>query len=297
MSLVVVGSIGLDSISTPVGSVNDTLGGSAIYASLSASYFTDVRIVGVVGEDFPASALDLLRKHNIALDGLEIVPGKTFRWKGVYHKWNQADTLATELNVFADFSPHIPEGCRNCHSLLLGNIHPDLQLQVLSETKSYTHVACDTMNYWISRCPDKLAEVIKQVHIVFMNEDEIRDFTKKDNIYDAARIVLSMGPALVVVKRGEYGSVAIMQDDMFFVPAYPLAQVKDPTGAGDSFAGAFMAIIENSATLDLESVKAGLIYGTIMAANNVCEFGVLGLEDINPSIIEQMKVDLIRWTR
>jgi len=297
LSLVIVGSIGLDTICTPVGKVHDAPGGSAVYGSLAGSYFTQVNIIGVVGQDYPASARDLLHKHGVNLDGLEYAEGKTFRWSGEYKDWNKADTLKTELNVFADFVPKIPQNCRSCHSLLLANIHPELQLKVLEETRSYTHVACDTMNYWIKGCPGALREVISKVQIVFMNEDEVRDFTAQRDIFRAAKYVLDMGPELVVIKRGEYGSVAISQSDVFFAPAFPIHEVKDPTGAGDSFAGAFMAYLEGAQRGDFEHVKDAIRYGTVMAAYNVSEFSVVGLLGIDRAKIEQDKEKLCRMTR
>lgn len=297
MSLVIVGSIGLDTISTPAGKVEEALGGSAVYASLSASYFTQVNIIGVVGQDYPASARQIMQRHRINLDGLEVAEGKTFRWSGAYTNWNQAETLSTELNVFADFVPKLPANCTSCHSLLLGNIHPQLQLEVLKNTVSYTHLACDTMNFWIKGCPDLLKEVISKVQIVFMNEDETREFTGETNIFKAARTVLNMGPQLMVVKRGEYGSMAITEDEIFFVPAFPVTGVKDPTGAGDSFAGAFMACLQDAPSLDFEHVKEAIRYGTVMAAYNVSEFSVEGLLDLNKDRIDEDKKKLCRMTR
>ena len=293
----IVGSIGLDTISTPAGKVEEALGGSAVYASLSASYFTQVNIIGVVGQDYPASARQIMQRHRINLDGLEVAEGKTFRWSGAYTNWNQAETLSTELNVFADFVPKLPANCTSCHSLLLGNIHPQLQLEVLKNTVSYTHLACDTMNFWIKGCPDLLKEVISKVQIVFMNEDETREFTGETNIFKAARTVLNMGPQLMVVKRGEYGSMAITEDEIFFVPAFPVTGVKDPTGAGDSFAGAFMACLQDASSLDFEHVKEAIRYGTVMAAYNVSEFSVEGLLDLNKDKIDEDKKKLCRMTR
>lgn len=297
MSLVIVGSVGLDTISTPAGKVEDALGGSAVYGSLSGSYFTQVNIIGVVGQDYPASAREVLSRHSVNLDGLEYKEGKTFRWKGEYKNWNKAETLLTELNVFADFVPQIPQNCASCHSLLLANIHPELQLQVLDKTKAYTHVACDTMNYWIKGCPDALREVISKVQIVFMNEDEVKDFTSEQDIFKAAKSILRLGPRLMIIKRGEYGSVAISESDIFFAPALPVAQVKDPTGAGDSFAGAFMGYLEGSGDLEFELVKDAVRYGTVMAAYNVSEFSVQGLLDLKREKIDEDKELLCRMTR
>jgi sugar/nucleoside kinase (ribokinase family) len=291
-----VGSIGLDTISTPSGSVVDAIGGSAVYASISASYFTQVNLIGVVGKDYPASAIDVLSRHRINLDGLEIAEGKTFRWSGAYHDLNKAETLRTELNVFADFVPKLPASCSSCHTLLLANIHPSLQLQVLEETPDYNHVACDTMNFWISGCPDELALVISKVHIVFMNEDEVKSFTGKPDIFSAANSILEMGPKLVLVKRGEYGSVAVQMNSLFFAPAYPIIQVKDPTGAGDTFAGAFMACLEGHVELSPDVIKNALRYATVMAGQNVSEFSIKGILDLERNTIDEYKEELCRMT-
>jgi sugar/nucleoside kinase (ribokinase family) len=296
LSLVIVGSIGLDSIVTPSGSVSDAIGGSAVYGSISASYFTMVNIIGVVGNDYPASAIEILNRHGVNLDGMEIAEGKTFRWSGKYLNLNKAETLSTELNVFADFIPRLPANCSSCHSLLLANIHPSLQLKVLEETHEYHHVACDTMNFWINGCPDELAQVIARVHIVFMNEDEVKAFTQRDDIFSAAQDILSSGPSLVVIKRGEYGSVAITGQGMYFAPAYPVMEVKDPTGAGDTFAGAFMACLEGQYELNGETIKEALRYATVMAAMNVAEFSVQGILDLKPETIEEYKENLCQMT-
>lgn len=296
MSLVIVGSIGLDTISTPAGAVQDALGGSAIYGALAASYFTKAHIVGVLGTDFPIDGLKLLQDHGIILEGLDFKEGKTFRWSGKYNTWNKAETLLTELNVFADFSPVLPESFKCCKSLLLANIHPALQLQVLNQISSYSHLACDTMNYWINLCPEELAKVIRRMDIVFMNEDEVRDWTKKADIYSAAKEILAVGPKWVIVKRGEYGSVAISSEYMYFAPAYPVETVIDPTGAGDSFAGAFMAYIANHTTLSPAVIREAVRYGTVLAAMNVQNFSVLGLVKRSKEEIETKKDKLIKWT-
>jgi len=296
MSLVIVGSIGLDTIRTHAGSVVDAIGGSAVYGSISASYFTDVNIIGVVGEDYPPHAIEIMKRHGICLDGLEVASGKTFRWNGEYHDLNKAETLLTELNVFADFVPKLPQSCSSCHSLLLANIHPKLQMEVLLQSSSYAHLACDTMNFWIASCPEELAEVISKVHIVFMNEDEVRDFTNEKDIFQAARKLLDMGPELIVVKRGEYGSVAVREDEIFFAPAYPIGNVKDPTGAGDSFAGAFMACLEGHGELSSTAIRDAIRYATVMAALNVSEFSVTGILDLKRNDIDNYKEKLCQMT-
>lgn len=296
MSLVIVGSIGLDTISTPAGAVTDALGGSAIYGALAASYFSPTCIVGVLGTDYPQAGLDLLRQHGVNLDGLDFKEGKTFRWSGKYISWNKAETLKTDLNVFADFSPQLPESCKTCKSLLLANIHPLLQMQVLAQTGSYAHVACDTMNYWIGLCPDELSRVIKKMDLVFMNEDELRDYTGVSELFAAARFILAMGPKWVIIKRGEYGSIAVSADDMFFAPAYPVETVQDPTGAGDSFAGAFMAYLANFPAITPVAIRDAVRYGTVLAAMDVADFSVKGLSGKSRTEIDAYKERLIKWT-
>ncbi|MDD4308892.1 MAG: PfkB family carbohydrate kinase [Candidatus Cloacimonetes bacterium] len=296
MSLVIVGSIALDTVSTPEGEVQDTLGGSAIYGSLAASSFCPTHIVGVLGSDYPASGLQLLEEHGINLEGLDFKEGKTFRWSGKYTNWNRAETLNTELNVFADFSPELPESYLCCKCLLLANIHPRLQLQVLNQINSYHHLACDTMNYWISLCKDELEQVIKRVDIVFMNEDELREYTGKKDVFEAAKEILTIGPEWVIIKRGEYGSVAVSSSNLFFAPAYPVTKVKDPTGAGDCFAGAFMAYLANHPIINHQVIREAVRYGTVLAAMNVQDFGVQGIIGKSRAEIEVYKEHLIKWT-
>lgn len=296
MSLVIVGSLGLDDISTPAGSVQEALGGSAIYAAVAATHFCTPYIVGVVGKDFPSESLQMLKDQGINLEGLEIKDGKTFRWGGVYNSWNRAETTFTDLNVFAEFSPRLIDCCKCCKSLLLANIHPQLQLQVLQQINSYNHVACDTMNYWIGLCPEELRNVLKRVDLVFMNEDEIRDYTGCKDIFSAAREVLALGPKWVIVKRGEYGSVAIAEAGMFFFPAYPVTEVVDPTGAGDVFAGAFMGYVATFPELKPEVVKEAMRYATVLAALNVQNFSIRGLLGTTLDEINSLKEEMLEWT-
>jgi len=295
MSLVIVGSIGLDSIETPAGKVDEVLGGSAIYGALAASHFIQAKVVGVVGDDFPEEGFALLKGHNVDLEGLEVIPGKTFRWKGKYTNFNQAETLSTELNVFAGFSPKLPASYRKCRSLLLGNIHPDLQMQVLDAVEDFDIVACDTMNYWINLCPERLTEVVRRVDIVLINEDEIRQYTGEKSIFKAAVKMLGLGPKAILIKRGEYGSVMVTEDNYYFVPAYPVETVKDTTGAGDSFAGGFIGYLSTLEKIDDSGLRKAIRYGTILAAMNVSEFSVDGLTKVGRAEIEQMLTKLEGW--
>jgi sugar/nucleoside kinase (ribokinase family) len=297
MSLVIVGSIGLDTIETPVGKVTDALGGSAVYGALAASYFTKVHTVGVVGSDFPQEHIELLLKHDIGIDGLEIREGNTFRWAGRYENWNQAQTLDTQLNVFGDFNPVLPESCQTCNSLLLGNIHPSLQLQVLDQIRSYRFAAADTMNFWINGARDLLDKVVEKVDIVFINEDELKLYTGEKSVWTAAEVVLNKGPKLLVLKRGEYGSVLISDEMMFFAPAYPIVEVKDPTGAGDSFAGGFMGYLAKMGEMTPQNLREACLYGTVMAALNVSEFSVVKLANHSFEHIEIMHDELKNWMK
>lgn len=296
MSLVVVGSVALDSVETKAGKVSEALGGSSVYATIAASYLTQPYVVGVVGEDYPAEGIALLKAHGVALDGLQTVPGKTFRWSGRYEDWNRAETLLTELNVFADFQPQIPSCCKCCRSLLLANIHPSLQLSVLNQIDSYQWVAADTMNYWIKGCPEELEKVIRRVHILFMNEAEIMQYTGENNVFEAADSILGRGVKAVVVKRGEYGVLVVSRNDMYFAPAYPVRAVVDPTGAGDSFAGGFMGYLANCDTLDHASIRDAVLHGTVLAAMNVSAFSVQGICGLDPNTIAEKVRELARWT-
>ncbi len=295
MSLVIVGSIALDSITTPNGSITDALGGSAIYASLAARHFCEPHLVGVVGNDFPISSLQMLKKRGINIDGLEIKTGKTFRWKGEYQQWNYALTQETQLNVFADFDPQLPSSCIAGDFLLLGNIHPALQLSVLNQIGTHKLSSCDTMNYWIDRTYIQLLEVIKRVDIVFINEEEIRTLTTLQNVYSAGQKVLELGPRIVVIKRGEYGSVVMGRNFLFFAPGYPVKEIIDPTGAGDSFAGGFMGYLTKVGKFDEQTIKEATIYGTVMASYNVSSFSTQVLESVEKYEIDKRKKELHEW--
>lgn len=287
MSLVIVGSVALDSVKTPHGEVSNVLGGSTMYASMASKHFCNTQIVGVVGKDFPQMHLDLLAKHHICTSGLEVVPGKTFCWKGVYNDLNRAETLDTQLNVFADFDPKIPANYANSKFLFLANIDPDLQLKVMEQIEKADVVGCDTMNFWISSKKDELMQVIRQVDILFVNDAEIKQLTGLENIYEAAEKLLEMGPKYLVVKRGEFGSVLIGKDELFFSPVFPVKKVLDPTGAGDSFAGGFMGYIAGAKKLDKQTLRKAMLYGTVLASFNVESFSLQRLIDIDLKQISQ----------
>ncbi|MFV1951753.1 MAG: PfkB family carbohydrate kinase [Nitrospinota bacterium] len=288
MSLLVVGSIAFDSVKTPFGEVEEVLGGSATYFSVSASYFTDVCMVAVVGEDFPDKNIELLKSRSIDVEGIERRKGKTFRWRGRYgYDLNEAHTLDTELNVFADFLPDIPERYRDCEYVFLANIDPELQMEVLSQVKNPKLVACDTMNFWIEGKMEALKETLSMVNILIINDAEARELGGEANIVTAAKKILSFGPETLVIKRGEYGSLMFTDSSIFSAPAYPLEYVYDPTGAGDSFAGGFMGYIANIDNVTEETKRQGVIFGSTMASFNVEDFSLNRLKGLKGREIEE----------
>lgn len=283
MSLLVVGSLALDTVATPFDKVKDALGGSATYISLSASYFSGpVFLVGVVGKDFPKNYIELLEKHNIDTDGLQVIDGKTFRWSGKYHyDLNVRDTLLTELNVFEKFDPMIPEKFRRARFVCLGNIDPALQLKVLNQMANPSFVVCDTMNYWIEGKKEELIEVLKRVNVLIINDSEARLLAQDPNLIKAARMIRSMGPEILIIKKGEHGALLFMDEIIFSTPAYPLEMIYDPTGAGDTFAGGFIGYLHKTNDLSVESVKSAVVFGSTLASFCVEKFSVNGLLNLN----------------
>ncbi|MCX5886158.1 MAG: PfkB family carbohydrate kinase [Proteobacteria bacterium] len=275
MDILVVGSVAFDSVETPFGKVEDVLGGSAIYFSVAASFFSKVGIVAVVGEDFPSLYLEFLKEKNIDIGGLKKVKGSTFRWKGKYgFDLNEALTLDTRLNVFQDFRPEIPERYRDAEYVFLANIDPELQLRVLDQVENPKLVALDTMNFWIEGKPDKLKEAVARVDIFVINEAEAREFMQEPNLVKAAKKILSLGPKTLIVKRGEYGALMFHGDSVFSAPAYPLEFIYDPTGAGDSFAGGFMGYLANTRNAEDGVIRQAMIFGSVMASFNVEDFSL-----------------------
>ncbi|MCD6177335.1 MAG: sugar kinase, partial [Candidatus Cloacimonetes bacterium] len=274
-------SIALDNVETPYGKVVHSLGGSAIFTSMASKNFCKSNIVGIVGEDFPKEHLKLLADNEIDTQDLKVVSGKTFHWVGKYNDLNKAETLNTQLNVFADFDPQLCEENKNCDYLFLGNIDPILQLRVLKQMDKTKLTACDTMNFWISGSRSKLVEVIKNVDILFINEDELRMLTNVHNIFEAAQKAKEIGPKLIVVKRGEYGSFAYSDEFIFFASVYPVRKVIDPTGAGDSFAGGFMGYLASIGNFEETTIKNAMIFGTVTASFNVESFSVDRLKEIS----------------
>ncbi|MBZ4422083.1 PfkB family carbohydrate kinase [Myxococcus sp. RHSTA-1-4] len=282
MSLLVVGSVALDSVETPFGRKEDILGGSATYFSTSASFFTPARVVAVVGEDFPEAHLNFLKGRGIDLEGLTRESGRTFRWKGRYgYELNEAQTLDTQLNVFQAFSPKLPESYRDTPYVFLGNIHPELQAQVLDQVRAPKLVAADTMNFWIQGSKPALLKTLKRVNLLFVNDAEARQLAGEHNVVKAARAILSMGPQRVVIKRGEYGALLFEQDHVFACPAFPLAEVFDPTGAGDTFAGGFMgALATSTGALDSALLRRAMVMGSVMASFTVEKFSLERLREV-----------------
>ena len=275
MSLLVVGSVAFDAVETPFGKRDKMLGGSAAHFSISASFFTDVRVVGVVGGDFSPEDGEVFERHKVDTTDLERIPeGKTFRWSGRYDfDLNTAHTLDTQLNVFADFKPKLSDAAKQSRLVFLGNIQPELQREVREQVPNAELVALDTMNLWIDIARDSLLEAIKGVNVVIINDAEARQLTNEPNLIMAARKVLSWGPQALIVKRGEYGAALFTQKSYFAIPAYPLESVFDPTGAGDTFAGGFMGYMASQETLDEAAMRRAMIFGSVMASFNVEEFG------------------------
>ncbi|HSG31952.1 MAG TPA: PfkB family carbohydrate kinase [Thermodesulfobacteriota bacterium] len=275
MSLLVVGSLGLDDIETPFGKVESVLGGSASYFSIAASKFTDVNVVAVVGQDFPQAHLDLLSSKGVNINGIQKAEGDTFRWQGKYgYDLGDPETLGTYLNVFEHFDPRIPDDYKQSDFVFLANIDPELQLNVLKQVDSPRLVACDTMNFWIENKKDALLEVLKNVDILMINDSEARELGENSFITKAARNIMEMGPRILIIKRGEYGALKLSKKGIFWAPSYPLEEVLDPTGAGDSFAGGFMGYLTNEYDITTTNLKRSVVYGCVVASFTVEDFSV-----------------------
>jgi len=289
MSVLVVGSVALDSVETPFGKVQDALGGTASFFSFAARHYSDVKIVAVVGEDFPREYRGLFDGGNIDLSGLQTLPGRTFRWSGLYdYNLNTAHTLDTQLNVFSEFHPVLPESHRDTELLFLGNIHPELQREVLLQTKSPVLTVLDSMNFWIEREKEALTRVMEMVDIVLFNEAEARQYAETPNLLEAARRILALGPRSVIIKQGEYGAMMYSGNrEIFMSPAYPLEGVKDPTGAGDSFAGGFLGQLAGSGDFSPAGIRKAMIHGSVIASFTVEDFSVNRLLSVTREEIER----------
>lgn len=282
MSILVVGSAALDTVETPFGSVEDALGGSAIYFSAAASYFAPVNLVAVVGDDFPREQIEFLKKKNVDFSGLEVANGKTFRWGGKYGlDLNERDTLFTHLNVFEKFEPKIPDSYKNSEYIFLANIGPDLQMDVLKQIQSPKLVALDTMNYWIGGNLPALRETLKRVDVLIINDSEVRQLANEANLVKASKIVQEMGPKTLIIKKGEHGALLIARNSFFWAPAYPLEIIYDPTGAGDTFAGGFMGYMAKSDDISIDNLKRAVVFGSAMASFCVEKFSLERLKNLS----------------
>jgi sugar/nucleoside kinase (ribokinase family) len=297
MGILVVGSVALDSVATPFGAREEILGGSATYFSVAASYFTKVSLVAVVGEDFPESHISLFREKDIDTSGLQRQKGRTFRWRGEYgYDLNTAKTLETQLNVFAEFSPKIQAAHRAAEYLFLGNIDPDLQRSVLEQMDRPKLVVCDTMNYWITSKLASLKKTLSLVDILIINDAETRQLADETNLFKAGRAILSWGPKSLVIKRGEYGAVMMSSKSIFGAPAFPLDEVFDPTGAGDSFAGGFVGYLAATGNLGDDALRRAIVFGSAMASFNVSDFGLKRLASLTYPEIEERFREFRRLT-
>ncbi len=292
MSILVVGSVALDSVQTTQGSRTRVLGGACTYFATAASLYDRVNMVAVVGTDFPQEHLDFLRSRNIDLRGLQIVEGETFSWSGRYGEdVNVRETLGTRLNVFADFSPVVPQDYRDSECVFLANIDPDLQLAVLEQVRSPRLTALDSMNYWIDSKRESLARVLSRVDVVLLNEAETKLLAQEPNLIAAARLVLGFGPSVLVVKRGEYGVMVVtqgesMEESLFAIPAYPVEDMVDPTGAGDTFAGGFIGHLARCDRLSLEALRRAAVHGTVMASFTVQGFSIDRIRTLSLADVE-----------
>jgi sugar/nucleoside kinase (ribokinase family) len=286
MTLLVVGSVALDSVETPFGKAENVIGGSGTFFSASAMHLAPVQLVGVVGSDYPVEKLEPLRARGVDLSGLERADGTSFRWRGRYrHDLNAAETLETHLGVFSRFSPKIPQQFRRAPFVFLANIDPRLQLDVLRQVERPKFVACDTMNFWIESRRPELLELLKHVDLVTVNEGEARQLSEKYNLVKAARWIMEWGPTIVVIKKGENGAYLFRDREIFFAPAYPLEEVFDPTGAGDSFAGGLMGYLARSGAFGATELRRAVIYGSALGSFAVEQFSVgrlleIGRDDI-----------------
>jgi sugar/nucleoside kinase (ribokinase family) len=288
MSLLVVGSVALDSVETPFGARDGVLGGSAMYFAAAASLLTKVSVVGVVGEDFPTAQLAFLRARGVELDGLSIVRGKTFRWKGRYgFDLNAAETLDTQLNVFEHFAPELGPQARKSERIFLGNIDPGLQLRVLEQAERPRLVCADTMNYWISSRRAQLLQLLPRVDVLMVNDAEVRQLAGESNVLKAAHAAQRMGAKAVVVKRGEYGALLVAGGHSFYAPAFPLADVVDPTGAGDTFAGGFLGLLDRLDASDPAALRQATVMGSTIASFTVEQFSLDRLRDLDLAQVRQ----------
>jgi len=299
LSLLVVGSVAFDAIESPYGKVDRIIGGAATYFAVAASFFTHVNLVGIVGDDFTAKDEAIFRGRKIDTLGLERAAGRSFFWAGKYSEFlNERVTLATELNVFADFNPKLPDKFRKAQHVFLANIAPDLQRSVLKQVKGTPKLAAlDTMNYWIERTPAELKETLKHVDILMINDSETRQLSNEHNLLRAARHIFRLGPSTLVVKRGEYGAMLVDNNGVFCVPAFPLEEPHDPTGAGDSFAGGFMGYLAGCGRSNDAALRRAMVYGSVLGSFAVEEFGPERLRKLTRREIEARARHFLKLTQ
>ncbi len=298
--LLIVGTLAFDAIETPFGKTDKILGGAATYIGLSAANFNvDSAVVSIVGEDFPDSYLELLKKNQINIDGVEVVEGgKTFFWSGRYHNdLNTRDTLDTQLNVLADFQPIVPEDYKDAEYVMLGNLHPLVQLSVLDQIKDPKLVVLDTMNFWMDNTLEDLKKVIARVDVITINDEEARQLSGEHSLVKAARKIEKMGPEYVVIKKGEHGALLFRGDQIFFAPALPLEEVFDPTGAGDTFAGGFIGYLAYTNDISFENMKSAIIYGSNLASFCVEKFGTERMQEIDEKLVNERLADFRKLTQ
>lgn len=298
MGILAIGSIAFDTVHTPFGSCKEVLGGSVTYFSLAASHFVPVSLVAVVGEDFPETEVLFLQNHGVDISALQRKKGKTFRWEGEYDtNINIRRTIATHLNVFADFSPKILEQHRSLEYIFLGNIDPDLQQAVLMQMRQPKLVACDTMNYWIESKPESLLRTLSLIDILIVNDEEAGQIAGEVNLVKAAKKILNQGPKTIVIKRGEFGALMYTNESVFSAPGFPMEDVVDPTGAGDSFAGGFMGFLATAKSVNEQTLRRAVIYGSAIASLSICDFGPYHLGKVNNDEINKRYDEFYRLTR
>jgi sugar/nucleoside kinase (ribokinase family) len=301
MSLLTVGTVAFDNIQTPLGTADKVVGGAATFISLAASYLTEsVNLVSIIGDDFPESTLRDLEKRGVNIDGLQIINGqKSFFWSGKYkNNMNERDTLDTQLNVLANFDPVLPDHYKNAKYIMLGNLQPEVQIRVLDQLESKPDfIALDTMNFWIDSALEPLKNVLKRIDALIINDEEARQLSGEYSLLKAANLLLEMGPKYVIVKKGEHGALLFDKDNIFFAPALPLAEVFDPTGAGDTFAGGLMGYLANTQNIDFENLKRAIIYGSAMASFCVEKFGIERLTELNIQEINERIMRFIALTK
>jgi sugar/nucleoside kinase (ribokinase family) len=302
MSLVVIGTVAFDAIETPFGKTDKIVGGAATFISLAASYFhKNIKLISVVGDDFPESAIDMLKRRGVETEGLQIKQGeKTFFWSGRYHNdMNSRDTLVTELNVLADFDPIVPDSYQGCEFLMLGNLAPSVQLQVIERMQERPKlVVLDTMNFWMDIALDDLKKVLQKVDVLTINDEEARQLSGEYSLVKASQKILDMGPKYLIIKKGEHGALLFNREQVFFAPALPLEDVFDPTGAGDSFAGGFIGYLAETRDISFDNMKRAVIFGSAMASFSVEKFGTERIQHLDETEVDervQQFIDLVQF--